>query len=397
MLRYGFGSNGFGKNDLDESIKLVFVCKDNVSEQKETQPQGGTFFSDSVVNRHYTFDNFIVGPSNKEAYQAALLIASNPGTMFNPLLIYSDSGLGKTHLLHAIGNSIHDKSPSSKVLYVTTQDFFDEYVRFVRGEQDGESLKAYFKRSVDVLLVDDIQFLVGKHSTEEMFFSVFQTLYNAGKQIVITSDQHPGKLEGLDERLKSRFSQGLPMSIGKPTKETCEAIIKNKIIDAGLEISDFDPEIFVYFSTRFCNNVRELEGAVNRLVFYSRNIETKKYVDLKTAIDAVKTLANGDSHAAALSSQKVINVVSAYYNLTSEQLVGKARTAQIALARHVAMYLCRVLLDVPFKKIGVEFGDRDHATVMNGIKNVENLLSTDPSAKGVIDALSAKIKPSDEK
>ncbi|MCF0262204.1 MAG: ATP-binding protein, partial [Sphaerochaetaceae bacterium] len=154
------------KNDIDESVKLVFVCKDNVSEQKETQPQGGTFFSDSVVNRHYTFDNFIVGPSNKEAYQAALLIASNPGTMFNPLLIYSDSGLGKTHLLHAIGNSIHDKSPSSKVLYVTTQDFFDEYVRFVRGEQDGESLKAYFKRSVDVLLVDDIQFLVGNKASE---------------------------------------------------------------------------------------------------------------------------------------------------------------------------------------------------------------------------------------
>lgn len=165
-------------------------------------------------------------------------------------------------------------------------------------------MKAFFKRSVDVLLVDDIQFLVGKRGTEEMFFSVFQALYVAGKQIVITCDQLPSKLQGLDERLRTRFEQGLPVSVGKPTKETCEAIVKNKIIDAGLDVSCLDPEVLSYFSTRFNSNVRELEGAVNRLVFFVQNIENKNYIDLKTAIDSVRSLVDGKSDEKPPQSKK---------------------------------------------------------------------------------------------
>ncbi len=379
---------------ISDDVKITFITKTGEpKEVKADQPQSRAFFVDCKVNRKYTFDNFIIGPSNREAYQAALFVSSNPGSVYNPLLIYGGSGLGKTHLLHAIGNSIHEKNPGANVLYVTTQDFFDEYVRYVRGEQEGESLKAFFKRSVDVLLVDDIQFLVGKRGTEEMFFSVFQALYVAGKQIVITCDQLPSKLQGLDERLRTRFEQGLPVSVGKPTKETCEAIVKNKIIDAGLEISNLDPEALAYFSSRFNSNVRELEGAVNRLVFYVRNIENKDYIDLKTAIDSVRSLVDGKADEDALSIQKVIDIVSEYYHLPSEQLISKSRTAQIALARHVAMYLCRVLLNSPYKKIGDAFGGRDHATVINGIKNVETMLKEDPSLSGIIDTLSAKIQP----
>lgn len=381
---------------IPESTEITFVCKSDEPKSKQaSQPQTRSFFADSKVNRKYTFDNFINGPSNKEAYQAALFVASNPGAFYNPLLIYGGSGLGKTHLLHAIGNQIREKNPLANVLYVTTQDFFDEYVRYVRGEQEGESLKAFFKRSVDVLLVDDIQFLVGKRGTEEMFFSVFQALYTAGKQIVITCDQLPSKLQGLDERLRTRFEQGLPVSVGKPTKETCEAIVKNKIIDAGLDISSLDPEVLSYFSTRFNSNVRELEGAVNRLVFYVQNIENKNYIDLKTAIDSVRSLVDGKSDEKTASIQKVIDVVAEYYKIPNELLISKSRTAQIALARHVAMYLCRTLLESPYKKIGEAFGGRDHATVINGIKNVETMLKEDGSLQGVLDELSAKIKPTD--
>lgn len=379
---------------VSESVEINFICKtDDQKSQKASQPQVRAFFADSKLNRKYTFDNFIIGPSNKEAYQAALFVASNPGAVYNPLLIYGGSGLGKTHLLHAIGNLIRDKNPGSNVLYVTTQDFFDEYVRYVRGEQEGESLKAFFKRSVDVLLVDDIQFLVGKRGTEEMFFSVFQALYTAGKQIVITCDQLPSKLQGLDERLRTRFEQGLPVSVGKPTKETCEAIVKNKIIDAGLDVSNLDPEALAYFSSRFNSNVRELEGAVNRLLFYVQNIENKDRIDLKTAIDSVRSLVDGKSDENSLTVQKVVDVVSEYYHLPSEQLISKSRTAQVALARHVAMYLCRSLLNTPYKKIGETFGGRDHATVINGIKNVEAMLKEDPSLQKVLDELSAKINP----
>lgn len=383
--------------EVDDNVRITFVYKSE--EQRDTkteQPQTHSFFADSKVNKKFTFDNFVRGTSNMEAYQAALFCASNPGSVYNPLLIYGNSGLGKTHLLHAIGNSIMEKNPGMNVLYVTTQDFFDEYVRYVKGEQEGESLKNFFKRSVDVLLVDDIQFLVGKRGTEEMFFSVFHALYTAGKQIVITCDQLPSKLNGLDDRLKTRFEQGLPVSVNKPSKETCEAIIKNKIIDAGLDISNLDPEALAYFSSRFGSNVRELEGAVNRLVFYVQNIENKDYIDLRTAIDSVRSLVDGKADENTLSIQKVIDVVSEYYHLPSEQLLSKSRTAQIALARHMAMYLCRVLLDAPFKKIGESFGGRDHATVMNGIKNVENMLKENPSIQGVIDTLSAKIQPKTE-
>ncbi len=383
---------GIVRDVTESDFVIKFVTESDIQSKVMGEKKKPSFFSNSVLNQSYTFQNFVVGASNREAYQASLVISKAPGKLYNPLLIYSDSGLGKTHLLHAIGNAIKANSPSTKVLYVTTQDFFEEYVAFVKGNKEDQNLKDFFKNSVDVLLVDDIQFLVGKQSTEEMFFSVFQTLYQAGKQIVITSDQHPSKLNGLDERLKSRFSQGLPLSINPPDKETCEAILKLRIQANGLDINQFDPEVISYFATKFSTNVRELEGALNRLLFYATEIAQASHINLQTAIDSVSGLIDVKKDEDSLSIAKIINVVADYYNLSPTQLTGKIRTAQIALARHTAMYLCRDLLDAQYTKIGEAFGGKDHATVMSAISKVEKMLKTDPDSKKAMSEIKKRLK-----
>src|SRR5574344_1764441 len=377
----------------ETNYTLLFVTADDAKKKAIAEPAKPSFFSDSVLNPQYSFQNFVVGPSNREAYQAALMISKNLGKLYNPLLIYSNSGLGKTHLLHAIGNSIKESSPKTRVLYVTTQDFFDEYVKYVKGEQEGESLKGFFKNSVDVLLVDDIQFLIGRKGTEEMFFSIFQTLYQAGKQIVITSDQHPSQLQGLDERLKSRFSQGLPICINKPDKNTCEAILRMRIAVNGLDVNSFDPGVISYFATKFSTNVRELEGALNHLIFYVVNFHPTNHIDIQTAMDSVEGLIDTKDDKTKLSIDKIIKTVSDYYNLAPYQLTGRIRTSQIALARHIAMYLSRTLLDAPFTKIGEAFEGKDHATVMNGVNKVENQLKTSKELQKVVADLKGRLNP----
>jgi chromosomal replication initiator protein len=384
--------DGIVKEATESNFEIKFVDQASLKKNIKEEISKPSFFADSVLNPQYTFKNFVVGPSNRQAYLASVMLSKNPGQLYNPLLIYSDSGLGKTHLLHAIGNAIKETNPKAKVLYVTTQDFFEEYVKYVKGEQEGESLKNYFKTSVDVLLVDDIQFLLGKKGTEEMFFSVFQTLYQAGKQIVITSDQHPKQLQGLDERLRSRFSQGLALPITTPEKDTCEAILKMKIEANGLDVSCFDADVISYFATKFSSNVRELEGALNRLLFYVVNINPTKHITLDTAMESVQGLIDVQDDKTKLSISKIINTVADYYSLAPYQLSGRIRTSQIALARHIAMYLSRELLDAPFTKIGEAFGGKDHATVMNGVKKVENGVKTDKSLQKVISDIKERLK-----
>lgn len=378
------------RSATESNFEVVFVAQSEVEEK--TIEEKASFFSSSKLNPSYTFKNFVVGQSNREAYQASLMISKNPGELYNPLLIYSDSGLGKTHLLHAIGNAIRESSPSKRVLYVTTQDFFEEYVNYVKGNHGDENLKTFFKNSVDVLLVDDIQMLVGKRKTEEMFFSIFQTLYQSGKQIVITSDQHPSKLDGLDERLKSRFTQGLPLSINPPDKSTCEAILRMRIEANGLDVSQFDPEVISYFASKFSTNIRELEGALNRLIFYVVNIRPSHHITLELAMDSVRGLIDVKSDEANLSIAKIIDVVADYYNLATVQITGKIRTNQIALARHIAMYLCRTLLDAQYVKIGEAFGGKDHATVMSAIAKVGKMLKTDEGLKNTVAELEERLK-----
>ena len=377
------------------NFKLVFLQKGELEKNMKANEKKPSFFASSFVNRKYTFDNFVVGTSNREAHQAAVLIASNPGKLFNynPLFIYSQSGLGKTHLLHAIGNYVRENAPSLKVLYITTDDFVDEFIKYVSGEKDSDNMKDFFK-AIDVLMVDDIQFLSEKVKTEEMFFHIFNHLVNAGKQIILTSDRHPSEIRGVESRLVTRFNSGLTMNITVPDLPTRVAILKKKIEANGLDITYFDEEVFHFFAERFSNNVRELEGALNRLVFYVINIKQTKHITMAVAIESVQPLIGSGVNLSSLTENRIINTVADYYNLTSQQLTGRIRTNQIAMARHIAMYLIRTLLDVPFLKIGALFGGKDHSTVMNAVKKVEKSLKVDEAIATAVDQLEKRLKKS---
>ncbi|MCQ2911909.1 MAG: chromosomal replication initiator protein DnaA [Bacilli bacterium] len=375
-------------------FEFIFVIESelsNLTAKKQTaKPE---YFTDSVLNQNYTFKNFVVGPSNLEAYQASLMISQNPGNLYNPLFLYSESGLGKTHLLHAIGNAIKERYPALRVQYIHAQEFLDEYVKFVKGDKEGMSIVDWFKKSVDVLLIDDVQFLSNKKATEETFFSIYNNFYAANKQVILTSDQHPSKLQDLDERLKTRFTQGLAVEINTPERLTCESILKMKIqLSDGLEVKDFDEDVISFIAERFGRNIRELEGALARLLFYVINIKPTKHIDLQIAMEAVKSLTNIQDEQAKLSEKKITETVASYYGLTPFQLMSKVRTAQITMARHISMYLIRMMLDIPLIKIGSYFGGRDHTTVMNGVKKVEDELKTNKELQKAIEDLKNKLK-----
>lgn len=384
--------------DITESnFAIEYILEEQASqEQAASTPvqvaKKPEYFQDAVINPSLTFDNFVVGQFNKEASRAALVIASNPGRMFNPLFIYSQSGLGKTHLLHAIGNYVlREKNPNAKIIYMTANNFVEEYIKFVRGEKESKSIKDFFK-DVDVLLFDDVQFLANKVQTEEMFFYVYTEMVNNGRQIVITSDRQPNELAGLEERLVTRFNQGLVVSIQEPDQNTCVEILRKKIEANGLDINNFDENVLYFFADKFSKNVRELEGALNRLMFIVVSMKKTDKITMDVAIDAVSSLVGGKQLATQLNEQKIINVVADYYNLTPSQLTGKIRTGQIALARHIAMYLIRNMLDIPLKKIGDMFGGKDHTTVMSGIAKVDKGLKTDPSLKEAVAELEKRLK-----
>ena len=373
------------------NFQIRFVEKNDIKKAQQDKKEKPSFFADSRLDPKFGFSSFVVGDSNREAYQASLMAAKNPGRFFNPLLIYGESGLGKTHLMQAIGNAMIQNRPTSNVLYLAAADFFDEYVRFAQGYKEEQSLTSFFKNDVDALLIDDIQFLIGKKKTMEMFFVVFADLEKSGKQIVITSDQHPSMLDGLDERLKSRFQAGLVLSIGKPDISTSSEILRVKIASSGLDVNDFDDDVIEFLASRFSNNVRELEGALNRVLFYTINMKPTKHITMAVTAEAIQGLVTVKENYGKVNESRIITVVADYYSLTPSQLTGKIRTSQIAMARHIAMYLIKSMLDTPFTKIGYLFGGRDHATVMKGVEKVEKSLKTDASMQKAINDLKAKL------
>ena len=384
-------------NEITQSnYQLTFMLEQDIKKEKQNETvsiqKKQDYFQDAKLNTSLTFDTFVVGQFNREASQASLMVASNPGKMFNPLFIYSHSGLGKTHLLHAIGNYIiKEKNPSAKILYITANDFVEEFIKYVRAEKDAESLKDFFK-GVDVLLLDDVQFLSNKVKTEEMFFYIYSAMINNNKQVVITSDKQPNELSNLEERLVTRFSQGLVVNIAEPDQNTCVEILRKKIESNGLDINNFDENVLYFYADKFSKNVRELEGALNRLIFTVVSMKKTDKITMDVAVDAVSTLVGGKQLATQLNEQKIINVVADYYNLTSSQLTGKIRTGQIALARHIAMYLIRNMLDVPLKKIGDMFGGKDHTTVMSAISKVDKELKTNEALKEAVEELQKRLK-----
>lgn len=382
---------------LEEVSKSIFHCvitiANNTEINRNTEKKNEYESFTSNLSGNYTFENFVVGPSNQEAQSAALTAALEPGKFYNPLFIYGKSGIGKTHLLHAIGNYIRFKSgQETKVYYISSADFLDDYVNAIRDNTINE-LKESFKQ-MDVLLIDDIQFLSGKDKTNEMFFHIFNHLINNRKQIVITSDRSPNELKGLEERLVSRFASGLSVSIQNPEFETSLEILKKKVENQNISTKVIKEDVLSYIALKYSKDIRQLEGALNRLVFYAESFKKQtKIIDLDLAQEALKGLiVNQTVNNNALTIDKIKMAVADYYKISTSQLSASIRVSNISNARHIAMYLCRSLLDVPFIKIGDEFGGRDHSTVINACEKVEKLLKNDPNFKQAIDDIKILLK-----
>ncbi len=329
---------------------------------------------DNNLNLEFTFDNFIVGSSNRECHTASLSSAYSPGNNYNPLFIYGNSGLGKTHLLHSIGNFVMKRDPSKKVYYTSGSDFVEKIVSHIQSNSID-----LFKRQLyemDVLLMDDIQFLAGKEKSHEIFFHLFNELINNKRQICITSDKHPNEIKGLEDRLISRFSSGLSVGLDSPEFETAVAILRMKVENQIPEQVVIDDDVIAYLATNFSKDVRSLEGSIRRLLFYSIQFSEKDHIDMNIAIETFKGQVDYYPNK-ELSITLIKKVVADYYGLTKLQLVSKSRTANIAKARQVAMYLSRKLMDVSLVKIGEEFGKRDHSTVINACNKVEENLKKD--------------------
>ena len=366
-----------------ELAKIVNRPKVSLSEDDITA------FASMPIQKDRTFDNFVVGDSNKESHAAALACAAQPGQFFNPLFIYGNSGLGKTHLLMAIANYIQKNDPGKKVYYTESLRFVENVVKAIK-ENKIEQFKEYLY-SVDCLLVDDIQFLAGKEKSHEVFFTIYNELINNRKQVCIASDRQPNEIRGLEDRLISRFSSGLSVGIDSPEFETSLAILQMKIKQNGYGIDDVDPEGLAYIASNFSGNVRNLEGAWNRVLFYAIQFQPDgSPIRLETVMNALKSQAVV-SDKTGLSPKKIIDTVADYYGLTHQQIVSKTRTKNIANARHISIYLSRKMLNLAYEKIGDEFGGRDHATIMSACRKVDKQIKTDPAMKQAITELENRI------
>ena len=336
------------------------------------------------LNSKYTFETFVIGSSNRFAHAAAVAVAEAPAKAYNPLFVYGDSGLGKTHLLHAIGHYAQTLYSGLKVRYVSSEEFTNDFINMIRdGKQDGFRRRY---RDVDVLLVDDIQFLENKEGTQEEFFHTFNTLHNASKQIVISSDRAPKRLVTLEDRLRSRFEWGLLTDVQPPELETRIAILRRKAIQEGLNAP---PEVLEYIASRISTNIRELEGALIRVTaFASLN---RQSVDLQLAEIVLKDLIP-EAQGPQITIATIMGQTASYFGLSIEDLCGTSRSRVLVTARHIAMYLCRELTDLSLPKIGQQFGGRDHTTVINADRKIRSLMAERRSIYTQVTELTNRIK-----
>ena len=346
------------------------------------------------MNPKYTFDNFVVGDTNRFAFSSCLQVAQNPGKLYNPLFLYGKSGLGKTHLMHAIGNYIIQNT-NLKVLYVTTDEFMNEFISITRdsgNREDNLNGIDIFKnkyRDIDVLMIDDIQFLGSANATQQEFTNTFNSLYSNSKQIIICSDRSVDDLKMFADRLKTRFNWGLKAIISVPDFDLKVKIIKNKIKTADLAI-DLSDEIIDFMASNCGSDVRNLEGMITRLAAYS-SIWGIQILSLENAMEALDEYVNGMGQYTENSIGKIINVVSEYFKLTPDDLKGKKRSKNIANARMIAMYLCRVLTDETYPRIGLEFGGRDHSTVIHGYDKINDDMKSNGELEKMISELKQKM------
>ncbi len=333
----------------------------------------------TMLNPKYTFDSFVIGNSNRFAHAASLAVAEAPAKAYNPLFIYGGVGLGKTHLMHAIGHYILHNNPKSQVVYVSSEKFTNELINSIKDDKNVEFRNKY--RNIDILLVDDIQFIAGKERTQEEFFHTFNALYEANKQIIISSDRPPKEIPTLEDRLRSRFEWGLIADIQAPDFETRMAILKKK---ADVEKLNIPNEVMVYIATKIKSNIRELEGALIRIVAFSSL--TNKEISVDLASEALKDIISS-KQTRQVTIDIIQEVVANYYNLKIEDLKSARRTRNIAFPRQIAMYLSRKLTDMSLPKIGEEFGGRDHTTVIHAYEKISNNLKKDESLQNAINEI----------
>ena len=342
----------------------------------------------SNLNPNYTFDTFVVGSNNRFAHSASLAVAESPGDTYNPLYIYGGPGLGKTHLMHSIGHFILEKNPNSKVLYVTSEEFTNEVIESIRSGNASAMNKLREKyRTIDVLMVDDVQFIIGKESTQEEFFHTFNALHSAGKQIILTSDKPPKDMETLEDRIRSRFEWGLMADIGTPDYETRMAILRKKVEADDMILSD---DILNYIATNIKSNIRELEGALNKLLAYS-NLE-KTEITMQIAMKELQNIITPDKPR-EITPQLIIEVVSEHFQISLDQMISKNRSNSIARPRQIAMYLCKEMTDTPLESIGSLLGGRDHSTVIHGVNKIDDEYKVNEQTRNLIETIKKKINP----
>ncbi|MCR0610375.1 chromosomal replication initiator protein DnaA [[Clostridium] innocuum] len=355
--------------DMKVSCQILLKSEVDMLQPSSVIKRRNEILFEDKVKKEYTFDSFVVGKNNREAHAAALSVCYYPGKFNNPLFIFGNSGLGKTHLLHAIGNYVKANKADEKVLYIYSEDFVTLLIEAMKNKTV-EDVKEMIC-SVDYLLIDDIQRL--KQSTsQEIFFNMYNKLISDNKQIVITSDIHPTELKGIENRLISRFSSGLSVSVGSPEFETAKAILQKKMEGRSDEIM-IDNEVLDYLATRFASDVRKLEGTLNEL-FFKAILYNPERIDITFAKEIFKENPIVVKQEDELTPKRIKNAVCEYYGLTRTQIESKSRTKNIANARHIAIYLCRTHLEMPFAKIGFEFGNRDHSTIMSSYEKMMKLL-----------------------
>lgn len=360
------------------SYSVEFLLKSEVREALRAANTAGT---GAILNPRYTFDTFVIGRSNHFAHAAAQAVANNPGHSYNPLYIYGGVGLGKTHLMHAVGNQIRAAKPRAKIIYVTAENFTNEVISYIRSDRS-EQFRAKY-RNVDVLMVDDIQFIAGKDSTQTEFFNTFNDLYERQKQIIITSDKLPKEIGGLEDRLVSRFEWGLQVDVQRPDYETRVAILQRK---AEFESLYVPMEVLNFIAENVKSNIRELEGTLTRIMAYAMLMDRE--IDLDLAKEALPGI--GGVERRPLTLEVIRDAVADYFQLSQGELSGKKRSRNVALPRQIAMYLSRELTDEPLQRIGQVY-EKDHSTVMHGVDKIASLVDTDERLKGMIDDIVAKL------
>ena len=377
---------------LNEAFEAVFgqifviemKIPEEISVKEEQQAAANAEITD--ISYEYTFDTFIVGSSNKFAHAACLAVATNPANAYNPLFLYGNSGLGKTHLLYAIGNEIKKNSPEKTICYIKGDDFTNELIESLRMARMSEFRKKY--RQADILLVDDVQFIGGKESTQEEFFHTFNALYESKKQIIISSDKPPKEIETLEERLRSRFEWGLTVDIQSPDYETRMAILRKKEEMEGYNI---DNEVIKYIATNIKSNIRELEGALTKIVALSR-LDNKE-ITVELAEEALKDIISPNDKR-EVTPELVIQVVADHYGITPLDICSQKRNKEIVYPRQIVMYLCREIVGTPLQSIGKYLGGRDHTTIIHGIEKIKaDVVKNDSNLINTLDILKKKLSP----